>query len=46
MPDLIAFVSAWLLLLLLQVVTKELGNHDYTASDHKWLLVKASLGQT
>jgi hypothetical protein len=27
----------WVLLRRLTVVTKQVGNHDYSASDHKWL---------
>jgi endonuclease/exonuclease/phosphatase (EEP) superfamily protein YafD len=29
----------WVLLRGLQVVGKAIGNHDYAASDHKWLMV-------
>lgn len=33
----------WVLLRGLQVVSKALGNHDYSSSDHKWLLVGVTL---
>lgn len=33
----------WTLLKGLQVASTRMGNHDYGASDHKWLLVEADL---
>ena len=32
----------WLLLRRLTVVSKAVGNHDYSASDHKWLCAEVS----
>lgn len=32
-----------MLLRRLMVKAKDMGNHDYTASDHKWLSVDVSL---
>jgi len=33
----------WVLVRGMRVLTKALGNHDYSASDHKWLLVEVML---
>lgn len=33
----------WVLLKNMEVVRKELGNHDYLHSDHKWLMVEVNL---
>lgn len=33
----------WLLLRKVQVLDKSIGNHEYTASDHKWLSASIKL---
>ena len=35
----------WVLLRGCQVSSKAIGNHDYSASDHKWLLVDVHIDQ-
>lgn len=35
----------WVLLRGCQVASKAIGNHDYSASDHKWLLVDVHIAQ-
>jgi hypothetical protein len=31
----------WILLNRFEVTAKQVGNHDFSASDHKWLMVDA-----
>jgi len=35
----------WVLLRGLGVIHREIGNHDFSASDHKWMLVDVSLNK-